>query len=169
LLALNAGIEAARAGEHGMGFSVVATEIRDLASQTAKALGSITELINHVINGTDDAAAKMEIGSKQAARGVNVMDDINGSFNNIDNSIKELIKHIDNVFEMAGRIEDGSEKAQTVAVEISLMSEENLNNAEQIAGSVEEQISSIEEIASSSEELASMSEDLDSQISIFKV
>ncbi|MFH6780986.1 MULTISPECIES: methyl-accepting chemotaxis protein [Methylobacterium] len=57
LLALNATIEAARAGEAGRGFAVVAGEVKQLASQTARATREITQQIARIQESTGQAVS----------------------------------------------------------------------------------------------------------------
>ena len=68
LLALNATIEAARAGEAGKGFAVVASEVKDLAQETARATEDISRRVEAIQSDTSNAVAAIGEISQIIAR-----------------------------------------------------------------------------------------------------
>ena len=106
LLALNATIEAARAGDAGKGFAVVATEVKALASQTAKATAEIAAQITTVQSGTNEAVAAIK-----------EISDIIGTINDISTGIAAAV-------EQQGAVtQDISANMQTAAAGVQLITE----------------------------------------------
>ena len=157
LLALNATIEAARAGTAGRGFTVVATEIKELAQQTAAATEGIRDKIENIQLSTAETVKEIEKISRVIQE---VNDIIGGTAQAIEEQAKVTQEIADNISQAAhGMLEVNQNVGQTSGVAETMASDiSDTSNlvAAMSSGSAQVQ-ESAEDLARLSEQLRQMS------------
>jgi methyl-accepting chemotaxis protein len=147
LLALNATIEAARAGEAGKGFAVVANEVKELASQTARATEESTEKIRYIQESTQ--------------RSVTAMDEISAVIGRINDIATTIAAAVEEQSAATREITQSVNKAAQGSSAIT-------QNVGLVAQSAQEASNRADSTLSSANELSSMVQQLQSLVGQFR-
>ena len=162
LLALNATIEAARAGAAGKGFTVVASEIKMLAQQTARATEGIREKIENIQLSTHETVEDID-------RISHTIQEVNEMIGATAVAIEEQTTVTSDI---AGNIAHAAQGMQEVTTNVAQITGASETIAQDIAAadrSVAEITSNSKQVEVSSEDLARLAEQLKMMAGRFKI
>lgn len=162
MLAVNGSIEAARAGEYGKGFVVVATDIRNLAHDSAENADRIKDLVKSIQDqitlvgrdlGEIMTAAQAEV---EKARG------ITSSLSAMEGDIDILCEGNDAAAAASNEIVAALSQVKVGVDQVSSAAAQSEKSAEQAAAAAKQQSKGAEELAAAIEEIASLADELQS-------
>lgn len=115
LLALNATIEAARAGEAGKGFAVVASEVKGLAQQTARATEEVRKEVAAIVAAINAVAHGLERVSQRNEAMTGVFSDVAAAVEEQQASTREIARTIrvaaDSTSDVSNTVQEVSQDA----------------------------------------------------------
>lgn len=162
MLAVNGSIEAARAGEYGKGFVVVATDIRNLAHDSAENADRIKDLVKSIqdqisLVGRDLSeimgAAQVEA---EKARGITTgLQTMEGDVAALVSGNEAAVQASDEILTALSQVKVGVDQVSAAAAQAEKAAEQAAAAAKQQSQGAEELSAAIEEIASLADELQS--------------
>lgn len=160
MLAVNGFVEAATAGEHGRGFSVVAGDIRNLASESAENADKIKDLVRDVQNQMTKVITEISQSEGASREAAGFIPQAVAKNSQVTNSLEEIDRVRSKFYVSAeaikGATEINAEQVKSVE-EIVERVNERIQEAAQVS---QEQAKAIDELASSIEEIASIADEM---------
>nr|WP_313551674.1 methyl-accepting chemotaxis protein [Pseudomonas sp.] len=162
MLAVNGSIEAARAGEFGKGFVVVATDIRNLAHDSAENADRIKDLVKAVqdqigVVGRDlEEIISAALAEAQKATVITRnLDSMAGDIASVEVGSSDILKSAEEISASITQVKSGIDQISAAAQEAEHAAQEAAAAAKQQSQGAEELSAAIEEIASLADELQS--------------
>jgi methyl-accepting chemotaxis protein len=150
LLALNATTEAARAGEAGKGFAVVASEVKALANQTAKATEEIASQIAAIQGATNESVAAIRkigksIGSiaETASTIAAAVEEQRAATQEIARNVQQAAKGTADVSQNIDGVSAAANETGQAANQVLAISSELGNQAEQLQREIDQFVAKI--------------------------
>jgi methyl-accepting chemotaxis protein len=162
MLAVNGSVEAARAGEHGKGFVVVATDIRNLAYDSAENADRIKDLVKAVqdqieIVGADlaEIAASAIAEVTKAERSTENLVTIESDIAVVEQGTQEILAAAAEIATATAQVKKGIEQIAAAATQADRAAGEAATAARQQSQGADDLATAIDEIASLADELQS--------------
>jgi len=119
LLSLNAAIEAEKAGEYGLGFSVVATEVRRLADQTAVATLDIEQMVKEMQTAVSSGVLSMEKFTDQVKRSAEDVNQVSSQLSLLIEDVQEFTPRFENVQQGMHFQSQGAQQIKQAMIQLS--------------------------------------------------
>lgn len=163
LLALNASIEAARAGEQGRGFSVVAMEIRKLATQSRQSTDEIKRIMGDIRQDTELSVGQIFSGKEITHNSVQQANSTIVELKEMSIMTSDLIRSVTEIDRLIEEVADKSVYIKDEISAISAVTDQSAASVEQLLATTETQVNASSEVNHDLHQLKSLSVELTNQ------